>query len=178
MGFDKSGIDYHGRPQREYLFEVLERVCERVFVSCKHEADVAAEFNPLADRFELESPLNGILSAFEVAPEVAWLTVPADMPLVDEEVIRHLVTHRGTSAFATCYWDSDHRYPEPLLALWEPRALPSLRAFYEKGGVSPRVFLNNSPITLLEAPHKDVHLNINTPEELKSFQQQHPRADS
>jgi molybdopterin-guanine dinucleotide biosynthesis protein A len=167
-----------GKPQREYLFEMLGRFCDRVFVSCKQETDVPEELNPLVDRFELESPLNGILSALTFEPGAAWLTVPADMPMVDEEIIRHLVAHRHTSSLATCYWDSDHRHPEPLLAIWEPGALPSLRAYYEKGNVSPRKFLNDSPITLLEVPHKNMHLNINTPDELQSFQQQHPRSDT
>jgi molybdopterin-guanine dinucleotide biosynthesis protein A len=175
---DKSAIDYHGRPQREYLFEILGRFCERVFVSCKQETDVVAELNPLADRFDMESPLNGILSALTFQPDVAWLTVPADMPMVDEEVIRHLVAHRNFLSLATCYWDSEHRHPEPLLAIWEPQALPSLREFYEKGNISPREFLNDSSITLLEVPHKNMHVNINTPDELKSFQQTNARGNT
>jgi molybdopterin-guanine dinucleotide biosynthesis protein A len=178
MGFDKSGIDYHGRPQREYLFDLLGKFCGRVFVSCKQETDVPVGLNPLADRFDMESPLNGILSALTFAPDVAWLTVPADMPLVNEQVIQHLVGHRSTSGLATCYWDSEHRLPEPLLAIWEPQALPSLRAFYDKGNVSPREFLNISFATLLEVPNKNIHLNINTPDELKSFQQAHRRSDT
>jgi molybdopterin-guanine dinucleotide biosynthesis protein A len=174
MGYDKSQIDYHGKPQRAFLFELLGGFCARVFVSCKHGGDVPPELNPLVDRFELESPLNGILSALTAYPQAAWLTVPADMPLVNAGVIQHLIEHRNPATLATCYWDSDHQHPEPLLTIWEPQAWPALRAFYEQGNISPRKFLSQSAITLLEPPAQNMHTNINTPEELKAFNRKNP----
>jgi molybdenum cofactor guanylyltransferase len=174
MGFDKSRIEYHGRPQREYLFDLLKRFCKDVYVSCKQAADVPAALQPLPDRFNLESPLNGILTAFAAHPHEAWLSVPADMPLITEGVISHLLANRNTASMATCYWDSDHKNPEPLFALWEPHAGLALQSFFEQGKISPREFLNQHPVTILEVPNASLHANINTPEELDAFRRQHP----
>jgi molybdopterin-guanine dinucleotide biosynthesis protein A len=175
MGFDKSLVDYHGKPQREYLFDQLKVYCTEVYTSCKKVDDVPASLNPLPDRFEIESPLNGILTAFAAHPLEAWISVPADMPMVDAQVIQHLLAHRNRASMATCYWDSEHKHPEPLLTIWEPHAEPALKIFFEQGKISPREFLNQHPITILEVPNASIHLNINTPEELDAFRRDHPQ---
>ena len=52
MGTDKGLINYHGTPQREYLFELLSKVCHRVFTSCRIGQDVPAALNPIVDAFD------------------------------------------------------------------------------------------------------------------------------
>src|SRR6188768_1210160 len=95
MGFDKGCIDYHGKPQREYLFDLLLKFCPKVFTSCKAPGDIPPHLNPIADSFEIDSPLNGILSAFKSNHEVSWLTVAVDMPSIDERSIQFLMSHRN-----------------------------------------------------------------------------------
>ena len=41
MGMDKSQLQYHGVPQREWLYELLQPLCEDVYISCN--AEQAAE---------------------------------------------------------------------------------------------------------------------------------------
>jgi molybdopterin-guanine dinucleotide biosynthesis protein A len=62
MGQDKGMIDYHGKPQREYLVDLLKPYCLEVFISSKENI----KQNTIADHFDLDSPLNGILSAFHL----------------------------------------------------------------------------------------------------------------
>lgn len=169
MGYDKGLIVYNNRPQREYVADLLRKFCAQVFISCKTQEYIPAELNPLPDQFELESPLNGILSAFEKNNTIAWLTVPVDMPYVDEAVLAFLLQHRDTNKTATCFVDSDGKNPEPLLAIWEANAAAPLKKYYESGGISPREFLKQQDILLLQPPDKRIHHNINTPDELDDF---------
>ena len=169
MGRDKGLIVYHNKPPREYIAALLGKFCSEVYVSCKAKEYIPAALNPLPDQFDLESPLNGILSAFEKNNSVAWLTVPVDMPYVDEAALAHLITHRNTNKMVTCFIDSDGKHPEPLLALWEAKAAIPLKLYYERGGISPREFLKQQDILLLHPPHKRIYQNINTPEELNDF---------
>ncbi|WP_333821343.1 molybdenum cofactor guanylyltransferase [Ohtaekwangia sp.] len=170
MGYDKALIDYHGKPQREYLSSILSIVCEKVFVSCKQTEIVPAHLHPLPDQFDIESPLNGILSAFQLNNQVAWLTVPVDMPFVDESTLRYLTGHRDYKKAATCFYDSDGQEPEPLLAIWEASCYNDLLHYYKQGAVSPRGFLKQQVINLLTPPDKRVHQNINTREDLDNYQ--------
>ncbi len=169
MGRDKGLIVYNGKPQREYITDLLRKFCVHVFTSCKTQEYIPIELNPLPDQFELESPLNGVLSAFEKNNSVAWLTVPVDMPYVDEAVLAFLLQHRDADKTATCFVDSDGKNPEPLLAIWEAKAAVSLKMYYEAGGISPREFLKQQDILLLQPPDKRIHHNINTPDELDDF---------
>jgi molybdopterin-guanine dinucleotide biosynthesis protein A len=169
MGRDKGLIVYNDKPQREYIADLLRKFCAQVYVSCKTREYIPAELNPLPDQFELESPLNGILSAFRKNDTVAWLTVPVDMPYVDEAALAYLLNQRDTNKMATCFVDSDGKHPEPLLALWEARAAAPLKKYYESGGISPREFLKQQNILLLQPPDKRIYQNINTPDELNDF---------
>lgn len=169
MGKDKGTLSFHDKPQREHLFDLLTKFCSKVHVSCKHQDTVPASLNPIADAFDMESPLNGILSAMQSDPQAAWLAVAVDMPLVDETAIRFLLEHRDDARIATCFRDSDGKLPEPLFTIWEPKAYSLLLKFHQTGNISPRQFLKENDILLLDAPDKNVLRNINSREELISF---------
>jgi molybdenum cofactor guanylyltransferase len=169
MGMDKGLIVYHDIPQREHSWTILKTFCDKVYFSCKSAEGVPPELNPLPDAFELESPLNGILTATSHNPSVSWVTLPVDMPLVDIELIELLLQHRNRECYATCFVDSDGINPEPLLAIWEPSAYTPLLDYYNGGGISPRAFLQRSPIQLIHFPTPKLSTNINSPSELQDF---------
>jgi molybdenum cofactor guanylyltransferase len=169
MGFDKGFISFHDRPQRDYLHNLLTELCDQVFVSCKSVPEQESDLNFLSDKFEIESPLNGILTAFEFRPDVAWLTVPVDMPGVDARHLQDLISNRDTKCFATCFFDSEGKLPEPLITIWEPTAFPSLKDFFLSGAQSPREFLRRHKVNVIPASSKSLYPNINTPEELENY---------
>ena len=169
MGYDKSLIDYHGKPQRDYLFDLLGKFCKKAFLSCRPDQQIPPHLNPLPDQFEIESPLNGILTALTLDHSTAWLIVATDMPMIDERVIEYLIKQRDLSKVATCFLDSEKANPEPLLSVWEGTAFHPLTTYYKKGKISPRDFLKQSDIKLLLPISEAMNLNINTPEELRSF---------
>jgi molybdenum cofactor guanylyltransferase len=167
MGYDKALIAYHGKPQREHVFELLNPFCNQVYTSCKGTEDIPEGLNPLPDRYDFDSPLNGILTAFATGADQAWLTIPVDMPMIDAEVIEYILHHRNPEKVATCFYDSAGKLPEPLLTLWEPSAGKKLLAYYSGGGISPREFLMQEEINLLQSPHPKYLLNVNSPGELE-----------
>lgn len=169
MGTDKSLIDFHGIPQREYLHQLLKKVCSEVFVSHKVDTPIPLHLNPLADKFDIESPLNGILSAFTQEPHVAWLTVPVDMPNINLAAIHHLLLHRNAAKLATCFTDSEGQNPEPLFTLWEPAAFVHLKHYFETGGKGVKYFLLQHPVHIIAAPDITIHLNINSSEDLENY---------
>lgn len=169
MGHDKSLIAYHDVSQREYLFNMLRPFCAAIFTSCKITDTVPVRLNPLPDHFKFDSPLNGILTAFQHDSLAAWVTVPVDMPLIDVEIVSYLLSKRDVSKVATCFYDSDGKDPEPLVAIWEPRAYPLLQSFHQSGKISPRDFLKTHDAHIIPIPNRNALANINSPEELEAF---------
>lgn len=169
MGHDKSLITYHEKPQREYLFELLRKFSTQVFTSCKTADEIPHSLNPLADQFDFDSPLNGIMSAFKHRPDVAWLSIAVDMPLIDEKTIGYLIANRSTTHVATCFLDSDGKNPEPLFTIWEPASAALLINFSKTGNKSPRDFLKHSNTHMIKTINANVLTNINSKDELNQF---------
>jgi molybdopterin-guanine dinucleotide biosynthesis protein A len=165
MGRDKSLLVYHDRPQREFLFQLLSHYCNQVFTSTRKDQNVPAQLNPLVDRFEIEGPLNGILSAFEFNSQTSWMILAVDMPFVNESTLELLLRHRDETKMATCFYNPVTEQPEPLLTLWENGAYPALLKFVENGNRSPREFLKTHPVSMIPAPDRKTLSNFNTPDD-------------
>lgn len=172
MGQDKGAMAWHGKEQRYYMADLLGELCQEVYVSCRPEqqADLDANYNTLTDTFTGLGPYGAILSAFREDPDAAWLVVACDLPLLDLATLQHLQEHRNTSAIATAYASPQDGFPEPLIAIWEPKSYPVLLSFLAQGYTCPRKVLRNSEIHLIAAPDADTLRNVNTPEELEQAQ--------
>jgi molybdopterin-guanine dinucleotide biosynthesis protein A len=177
MGKDKSLLEFHGKPQIVYLQEILKPFCNQIFLSVQKDNSPIQGKYLIHDLFDIESPLNGILSAFHYDTENAWLTVPVDMPNINTEALQYLLAHRDKSKSATCFYDSEGENPEPLLTLWEPRSRPQLFNFFNQGEISPRKFLQENDVCILNTPNSEWLLNVNTPEEFEEFRKQHLKGD-
>ncbi len=167
MGKDKSQIDYHGMPQREFVYHQLENVCEKVFISCRPDQEKTIHLPTISDTFVGLGPFGGICSAFRAYPDAAWLVIATDLPLVNEKTIQQLVENRNISKLATAFNSPKNQFPEPLITIWEPRAYPVLLQFLTQGYSCPRKVLINSDVQLLNAENaENVLKNVNHPEEI------------
>ena len=166
MGTDKSQLDYHGRPQREHVANLLAPLCERCFISVRSsERQPASEHPYLPDTFTGLGPFGAIASAFREHPEAAWLVVACDLPLLDAQTLQILVEGRQPGRVATAFHNPMTDFPEPLICLWEPRSYPILLQFLTQGYSCPRKVLINSDVALLKAPNAKALMNANRPEE-------------
>jgi molybdenum cofactor guanylyltransferase len=169
MGKNKSLIEFHSKPQFIHLQELLKPFCHQIFLSVQKDNSPLQDTHFIHDLFDIESPLNGILSAFHYDAESAWLTVPVDMPNITAETLQYLFINRDNSKSATCFFDSEGENPEPLLTIWEPRARPQLFNFFNQGEMSPRKFLLENDVCMIKTPNPKWLLNVNTPEEFEVF---------
>ena len=174
MGRDKGAMDYHGMPQREYAYSLLEDVCEKVFLSMRSDqaAEVPDNYRTVLDQDRYRGPLNGILSAHAEYPEAAWLVLACDLPLMDKESLEHLVRQRDPAKAATAFATEASGLPEPLAAIWEPAALRNAKDYMETATSScPRKFLLQSDICLVVAGEDAVLANANDPGEREAILQ-------
>jgi molybdopterin-guanine dinucleotide biosynthesis protein A len=174
MGRDKGLIDYHGKPQREYLADLLKPFCAEVFLSTRHDQPLpeGSAYPALPDTFLDLGPFGALLSAFRAMPDSAWLVVACDLPLLDEKTLRQLVSQRSTQSLATAFNNPTKAFPEPLITIWEPKAYPTLLTHLSQGSSCPRKVLINNNIKLINLENPDVLTNVNTPEELEAVRSQ------
>ncbi len=166
MGEDKSMISYHGMPQRDYMLQLLHKIVPDVFLSCLPDNIPVIDYRVIPDTFLDLGPYGGVLSAFRQNPNRAWLTVACDQPLIDESFLKELISQRDPEKIATCYHDPATGFPEPMIAIWEPRAYPVLLQFLSEGRSCLRKALINSDVKQVETDRPELLKNANSPEEM------------
>ena len=171
MGRDKGEIVWHGKPQREHMADVLQTLCEEVFISCRagQEQEIETAYPTLPDTFAELGPFGAILSAFRFQPNRAWLVVACDLPVLDRTTLDFLLQNRQPRRIATAFESPHDQMPEPLITIWEPKSYAVLLSFLAQGYSCPRKVLLHSDIQILSVPDPGVLTNVNTPEELEKM---------
>ncbi|MFP6854356.1 MAG: NTP transferase domain-containing protein [Opitutales bacterium] len=168
MHCDKATLLYNGRSQLTRTMELLGKFCPSIHLSLRAEQKAPPQEMDVPivkDAFGEIGPMGGILSAFAAHPGNAWLVVACDLPFLGENTVRHLLSERDTHCSATAYRSAHDGLPEPLCAIYEPRAFQELRRFKEETGHCPRKFLMEADVKLLDPIDLQALDNVNTTEE-------------
>ena len=166
MGEDKGLVDYHGLPQREYLYQLLKGLCDDVFLSVQEKQldEVPSGLKTILDQDKFKGPFNGILSAYEAHKDVAWLVLACDLPFMNSEALQHLIEIRNPKKDATAFFNQEMGQPEPLACIWETNGLEKALKFLEdSNNRSPKIFLMNTDIELVKPKDEQVLFNANLP---------------
>lgn len=169
MGQDKGNIDYHGKPQREYLADILEPVCKKVFISCRKEQMIESHYPLLFDNYDNQGPIAALMTAFEHFPNVSWLVVACDLAMINNNAIEFLIQNRNTNAIATAFQHPETMQIEPLIAIWEAASYPIVQSYFKNYKKSPFKILKENQVQLVVAERPNWLLNINTELERKAL---------
>lgn len=148
-----------GRPLLHWPLDALRAACERVAVAAKPDValpalpeDVEVWREPPAPRH----PLFGIVHALRRAEGAAVIVCAVDLPLVDIATVRALASTASEGAPAVVA--SHGVVMQPLLARYEPGALPALQAAGTDGRLLDAVA---ALAPRLVAVPEEVLLNVN-----------------
>jgi len=170
MGYDKNEIKWHGKEQMYFMYDMLQQYCKDVYISCRHDQQltISGNYKSLPDTFTDLGPYGAILSAFRNDPNVAWLVIACDMPLLSKSTIEYLVDSRSTTHIATTFQSPHDNLPEPLITIWEPKSYPVLLSFLSLGSTCPRKVLQKNEIHMISAFNTSELMNVNTPEDIET----------
>ena len=169
MQRDKAAIEYRpGESQLGAAMTLLTPYVSRAFVSVR--ADQAQESTRsrharIVDRGDVEGPIAGIRAALAEHPEAAWLVLACDLPFLDARTLEALISGRDPAGDATAFRSSHDGLPEPLCAIYEPRAAVSIDAHVAAGKNCPRKYLIHARTRLLDQPNPRALDNVNTVDE-------------
>lgn len=171
LGKDKGKIKWHGKQQRYYLVDLLNKYCNETYISCRTDQknEISSSYKTITDSFENLGSYGALLSALTKYPEHSFLVVACDMPHIDENAIEQLIDKRDEKKLATAYKNFDDDLPEPLLAIWEPESRIRLLQLLKEGITCPRKALIKSKpdVKLIKPASPEISMNINTPEDEK-----------
>ncbi|MBK1831627.1 NTP transferase domain-containing protein [Verrucomicrobiaceae bacterium R5-34] len=159
MGEDKSEIVFRdGLTQRERGVQLLELVCDEVFISvAEGDGD-----GVIADAFGNVGPLGAIASAQKHDPKSAWFVLACDLPLLEKGHLQTLADAHTAECDATYFSSATDGLPEPLCAIWSPTTVSHVLESIQSGKRCPRSVLKNLNGQALPSPGLWPLANTNT----------------
>ncbi len=172
MGTDKALLRIGGRTAYAVALSALEPFCERVYLSCRpDQQSLFYHAHLLPDVLPSHGPMTGLLSAWRLLPEAAWLVLAVDMHLTTPEYIwSQLLAMRDTQCRAVVCADECH-HVQPLCALYEPSARGSMEDAFTRRSYSLRQLLGDMQVQKLTLPAGYLQ-QWNTAQEWCAFQQE------
>lgn len=179
MGRDKGRLVYHQLEQRLHVFHLLEPFCSKVYISCtalqSESIPEAYPFIPDEDPYQGIGPMAALLNAWRLLPEMSFLLLGCDYPLVESSHLRHLLEKRNVTDEATCY--EKNGFLEPLVTVYEKTLKERIQQEFLSGNYSLRQILGTLNCTVLK-PEGDFLQSADTPEQREKIlqrlkQQQH-----
>jgi molybdopterin-guanine dinucleotide biosynthesis protein A len=169
MGSDKSLIDYHGKPQRYYVYEMLEWICDKVFISCnRHQAEnVAKPYATITDLpvYEHIGPMAALLTAFATFPDCDFLVVGCDYPYVSNRDLKEFLKSLDSKRVASAFYQKENGIYEPLLAWYSHKSGTALERMFNNQQYSLQHFLRENNAEKYDPPRPKNIISVDTPEE-------------
>ena len=167
MGQDKTLFEFNGKPQVEYIYDLLQSYCSKVYLSKRTDQKSYKDIAFINDSHEFsnQGPLGGILSAMKACPDASWLVLACDLPFITDDTIKTLVNNRNPQKQATAFISTQDALPEPLCAIWEGHAYNSILRLFNEGTHCPRKVLIKSHTHLIKQTNPRWLDNVNTPQE-------------
>ena len=166
MQRDKAAIQYRpGETQLDAAMQLLAPRVARAFVSVRadqRDDPARAAYPQIVDRGDVQGPIAGISAALAGFSEVAWLVLACDLPFLDARTLDTLIAQRDSTRDATAFKSNHDGLPEPLCAIYEPRARLAVEQHLAAGRNCQRKFLINAATRLLDQPNPRALDNVNT----------------
>jgi molybdopterin-guanine dinucleotide biosynthesis protein A len=172
MGRDKSFIPYQERPMIEVVREKVKGLGDELIVITNNPVPYAHLNLPTySDLYPDHGPLAGIFTALSAASYAHVLVVACDMPLLNEPLLRYLVSLKETADVIVPRWD---RFPEPLHAVYSKACLPAIEPYLKARQLKITGFYADVMVRYVERqeierfdPQGQSFTNVNTPEDLE-----------
>lgn len=155
MGRDKSFVPYEGKPMIETVRQqVAELGDELIIITNDPEPYRYLQLPLYGDHYPGAGPLAGIHASLEAAAAPFVLVVACDMPLLNRDLLRYLISLKETADVIVPLWG---KFPEPLHAVYSKRCIPAIESC---------LAANKNKITGF---YSDVTVRMVTREELQRF---------
>lgn len=166
MGSDKSMLTYFVKPQRYHLYNMLNNICSRVYISCRSRTeDPDLPFIADLDCYAGIGPAAALLSAFTQFPGKSFLITGCDYPFLSESDLRDFLTKvRGNKPAAAFYIEKENIF-EPLLGYYTYDCFSFLKEMFHEGQYSLQHFLRSVSAEKYVPADKIIMSGVNTPAE-------------
>jgi molybdopterin-guanine dinucleotide biosynthesis protein A len=147
----KTFIEVGGRPIIERTIELMQRAIGEVVISTNEPERYFRYGLPMVgDVIKGSGPMAGILSVFSATGAQEVFVAACDMPYIKEELVKYIIDSKGGMAAVPVFSGR----PEPLLAVYDRRAVPVMETLLSEGNRSMGALIERLDARLL--PEEDI----------------------
>lgn len=179
MGRTKALIELAGRPFWRRVYAALAEECDEVTLVGSADWAADAGVARIDDAPDTRGPLAGLLAVLRARPGTAVILAGCDLPLTSPAAVRWLVDQRRAGCLAVLprltsraeAVQEDSAGVEPLLALYEPGALPLAETLAASDRRALHLLAGNAGV-LCPTPPPDLRrcwTNVNSPADLAAL---------
>jgi molybdopterin-guanine dinucleotide biosynthesis protein A len=154
MGTDKSMLNYHGQSQRYHLYEMLNELCNHVFISCNKEqaASIPDKYAAIVDdeQYGNIGPMVALLTAFDKYPYANFLVVGCDYPHLQIEELDRLIKVSLQFNRSTSLYNIESKLIEPLISVYQHNIKYQLEQNFKQSKHSLRMLLEDVDAHVIE----------------------------
>ncbi len=167
MGRDKALIPFRGNPLLVHLAEILKSVSVDFHVIAPPQRYESFGYPILPDLRENCGPMAAIETALSHSPHPWNFIVACDMPLLTSDWLMTLSNAAFDSTQTDCVLSAPAPdSPNPLAAIWNQTALPTVRNSLDEGNFRVRSLLSSLKTKILIPPDLQILANWNRPEDI------------
>jgi len=175
MGQNKSFVSIQGKPMIEHILERLASLqCPTLLITSLFDDYKQYNLPMFADIIPDQGALGGLYTALHVSETPSVLCVACDMPFINIDLLRHMISLRERADVIAAYFDETWQiFP----ALYNKTALPHFKSALDSQTLRmQKIFQGMAVHTLTQAdlapidPDLRSFININTPSELEAAQ--------
>ena len=172
MGYPKSLLRAGGEFVLERIVAAAGEVSREVVLvgEAPLPAGELATLRRIQDAPDVEGPLGGLLAALRWRPRANWIVISCDAPFLSADALRWLLAQAKPGAIAVLPHLDSPETPEPLIALYTPKARSVFEQATRAGERSLRRIMVGKRIHSPRVPEnlRKAFVNINTPEEWRA----------
>jgi molybdenum cofactor guanylyltransferase len=169
MGMDKAMVCYHGLPQYQYVYNLLQTHCSHVLVST-NTINAGIDLPQLIDlpQHQHSGPIAALHTAFDYQC-TDWLVVAIDYPLLANTDIAALITTPNTGQDASVYFNQNTNFYEPFIGIYHASFFYYLQQAETNNILSVQQILQQANVCKV-LPAKTISLvNANTPQDYQNI---------
>lgn len=174
-GQDKGLIQLMGRPMISHIIEQLSPQLDNIIINANRNIDEYSKFSyqVISDQnsSNFHGPLAGMLSGMRACDTEYILSVPCDTPFLPADLCSRLLNKLLENNADICVVHDGKRL-QPVFALINTKLQESLQDYLDSGDRKIDLwYQQHQMITADFSDYKNISMNINTPDDLKSLEQ-------
>ncbi len=170
MQQDKAMLQYHGMPQYQYVYNMLQSFCSETFISL-HTENNNIPLPKIIDNpiYSNAGPMAALLTAFEQYKS-DWLVVAIDYPLISNSHIEVLMSCFANTKESCVYYNTDTNFYEPFIGVYTSAFLSTFVKEFAGQQTSLQKILQQNNAQKVTVANHQVLQSIDTPEQYQAIQ--------